>query len=127
MWRKVSFCRRWTRDAPRRFAFSARRFATSCSARNRRLARWCASASAVDRIFTALTLALGGIASISLGVAGILIMNVMLIAVTQRTNEIGLLKAIGATPQQIRAVFFTEAAMLSASGGVVGSLVGQLG
>jgi len=83
--------------------------------------------SAFDRIFNALTLALGGIASISLGVAGILIMNVMLIAVTQRTNEIGLLKAIGATPQQIRAVFFTEAAMLSASGGVVGSLVGQLG
>ena len=83
--------------------------------------------SAFDRIFTALTLALGGIASISLGVAGILIMNVMLIAVAQRTSEIGLLKAIGASPQQIRAVFFTEAALLSAAGGVAGSLLGQFG
>lgn len=86
-----------------------------------------AVSSAFDRIFTALTLALAGIASISLGVAGILIMNVMLIAVAQRTNEIGLLKAIGATPQQIRAVFFVEAAMLSGAGGVAGSIVGQLG
>jgi putative ABC transport system permease protein len=82
---------------------------------------------AFDRILVALTLALGGIASISLAVAGILIMNVMLIAVSQRTNEIGLLKAIGASPEQIRAVFFAEAAMLSAAGGVIGSLIGQLG
>jgi len=83
--------------------------------------------SAFDRIFTALTLALGGIASVSLGVAGILIMNVMLIAVTQRTSEIGLLKAIGATPQQIRAAFFVEAAMLSGAGGIAGLVIGQLG
>ena len=86
-----------------------------------------AVASTFDRILVALTLALGGIASISLAVAGILIMNVMLIAVSQRTSEIGLLKAIGATPQQIRAVFFAEAAMLSAAGGVTGSVIGQLG
>ncbi|MEK7876574.1 MAG: ABC transporter permease, partial [Pseudomonadota bacterium] len=50
-----------------------------------------------DRILRALTLAVGGIAAISLAVAGILIMNVMLIAVTQRRREIGLLKALGAT------------------------------
>jgi putative ABC transport system permease protein len=86
-----------------------------------------AVASAFDRILAALTLALGGIASISLAVAGILIMNVMLVAVSQRTGEIGLLKAIGASPAQIRAVFFTEAAMLSGAGGVVGSLLGQVG
>jgi putative ABC transport system permease protein len=49
-----------------------------------------------DRIFRALTLTVGGIASISLIVAGILVMNVMLIAVSQRRGEIGLLKAIGA-------------------------------
>jgi hypothetical protein len=49
-----------------------------------------------DRIFTALTLTVAGVAAISLVVAGILIMNVMLIAVSQRRSEIGLLKAIGA-------------------------------
>jgi putative ABC transport system permease protein len=86
-----------------------------------------AVASTFDRVLVALTLALGGIASISLAVAGILIMNVMLIAVSQRTSEIGLLKAIGASPDQIRAVFFAEAAMLSAAGGLAGSLLGQVG
>ncbi len=86
-----------------------------------------AVASAFDRILGALTLALGGIASISLAVAGILIMNVMLVAVSQRTGEIGLLKAIGASPAQIRAVFFAEAAMLSGTGGLVGSVLGQCG
>jgi putative ABC transport system permease protein len=62
-----------------------------------------------------------------MAVAGILIMNVMLIAVAQRTNEIGLLKALGASPDQIRLLFFAEAALLSLSGGMVGSLLGQLG
>ena len=54
-----------------------------------------------DRILNALTFAVGGIAAISLGVAGILIMNVMLVAVSQRTAEIGLLKALGASRRQI--------------------------
>ena len=80
-----------------------------------------------DRILLALTLALGGIASISLGVAGILIMNVMLIAVSQRTNEIGLLKAIGASPKQIRVLFFAEAIVLAGVGGITGSILGQIG
>jgi len=86
-----------------------------------------AVSSAFDRILVALTLALGGIAAISLSVAGILIMNVMLIAVTQRTNEIGLLKALGASPGQIRMLFFVEAALLSAVGAAVGSVLGQAG
>ena len=86
-----------------------------------------AVAATFDRILLALTLALGGIASISLGVAGILIMNVMLIAVSQRTSEIGLLKAIGASPTQIRFLFFAEAIALSVVGAVAGSIVGQLG
>ena len=81
----------------------------------------------LDRILVALTLAVGGIASISLAVAGILIMNVMLIAVSQRTAEIGLLKALGASPAQIRLLFFAEAAVLSAIGALLGSALGQLG
>jgi putative ABC transport system permease protein len=86
-----------------------------------------AVANTFDRILLALTLALGGIASISLGVAGILIMNVMLIAVSQRTSEIGLLKAVGASPSQIRFLFFAEAAALSGVSAIAGSILGQLG
>jgi putative ABC transport system permease protein len=80
-----------------------------------------------DRILRALTLALGGIAAISLSVAGVLIMNVMLIAVVQRTQEIGLLKALGAPPGQIRSLFFTEAALLSSLGSLVGLVLGEIG
>ncbi len=80
-----------------------------------------------DRILLALTLALGAIASISLAVAGILIMNVMLIAVSQRTTEIGLLKAVGASPEQIRLLFFAEAAVLSVIGALVGAALGEVG
>ncbi len=83
--------------------------------------------SAFDKILVALTFALGGIAAISMAVAGILIMNVMLIAVAQRTNEIGLLKALGASPQQIRSLFFAEAALLSGVGAILGSMIGQTG
>lgn len=79
-----------------------------------------------DRILRALTLAVGGIAGISLAVAGILIMNVMLIAVTQRRREIGLLKALGATGGQIRLAFFTEAILLAVGGAAVGLAVGKL-
>ena len=80
-----------------------------------------------DRLLGTLTLGVAGIAAISLAVAGILIMNVMLIAVTQRRKEIGLLKALGATGQQIRAAFFTEAIMLALGGALLGLAVGKLG
>jgi putative ABC transport system permease protein len=80
-----------------------------------------------DRILRTLTMAVGGIAAISLAVAGVLIMNVMLIAVAQRTQEIGLLKAIGAPPAQIRQLFFAEAVLLSLVGSVAGLLLGQFG
>lgn len=83
--------------------------------------------STFDRILGALTLAVGGIAAISLSVAGILIMNVMLISVTQRKREIGLLKALGATGQQIRLLFFTEAVVLALAGAMAGLLLGKLG
>ena len=78
-----------------------------------------------DRILRALTLAVGGIAAISLAVAGILVMNVMLIAVTQRRREIGLLKALGATGGSIRLMFFTEAAFLAMGGAIVGLAIGE--
>ena len=80
-----------------------------------------------DRIFQALTMTLGGIAAISLGVAGILIMNVMLVAVSQRTAEIGLLKALGADRRQIILLFLVEAVLLSVLGAVVGMLAGAAG
>jgi len=80
-----------------------------------------------DRILTALTMAVGGIAAISLAVAGVLIMNVMLIAVAQRVKEIGLLKALGASPSQIRRMFFAEAALLSGVGCMAGLVLGYAG
>lgn len=80
-----------------------------------------------DRILQTLTMAVGGIAAISLAVAGVLIMNVMLIAVAQRTQEIGLLKALGAEPAQIRRLFFAEAVLLSMVGSVLGLILGQAG
>lgn len=80
-----------------------------------------------DKLLGALTAAVAGIAAISLLVAGILVMNVMLVAVTQRTAEIGLLKALGARGRGIRLLFLTEAAMLSLAGAVTGYLLGQAG
>jgi putative ABC transport system permease protein len=73
-----------------------------------------------DDILSAVTLTVTSIASISLLVSGILVMNVMWVSVTQRTAEVGLLKAIGATKQQIIWLFLTEAAILS----IVGALTG---
>ena len=78
-----------------------------------------------DNIFNVLTMALGSIASISLFVAGILIMNVMLVAVSQRQAEIGLLKAIGARNNQINSLFITEAIILSGSGALLGLVLGH--
>ena len=83
--------------------------------------------STFDRILQALTLAVAGIAAISLIVAGILVMNVMLVAVSQRTAEIGLLKAIGASSADIRRLFFAEAVLLSLAGAILGFLLGQFG
>lgn len=79
-----------------------------------------------DRILGALTLAIGGLAGISLLVAGILIMNVMLIAVAQRRREIGLLKALGARATDVRRLFFGEALLLAAAGALAGLAVGAL-
>ena len=80
-----------------------------------------------DRIFNALTLTVGGIAAISLSVAGILIMNVMMISVSQRKTEIGLLKAIGSPRNQILGLFLSESAVLSLIGSFLGVLLALVG
>ena len=80
-----------------------------------------------DRLIGTLTLGVAGIAAISLAVAGILVMNVMLVAVAQRRSEIGLLKALGATGGTIRAAFLAEAALLSALGALLGYALGLAG
>jgi putative ABC transport system permease protein len=77
-----------------------------------------------DRILTALTLAVSGIAAISLGVAGVLIMNVMLVSVAQRRSEIGLLKALGAPATSVRHLFLAEAGLIALLGAVGGLLLG---
>ncbi len=75
-------------------------------------------------ILDALTIGLAGIAAISLAVAGIGIMNVMLVAVSERVAEVGLLKALGARPSQITRLFLSEALLLSAAGAILGMLAG---
>jgi putative ABC transport system permease protein len=76
-----------------------------------------------DKIFRALTLTVGGIAAISLVVAGIMIMNIMLVAISNRRSEIGLLKALGAPRTQIMRLFLTESALLSIAGAFFGFLL----
>jgi len=75
-------------------------------------------------IVSTLTLVLVGIAAISLAVAGIGIMNVMLVAVSERRAEIGLLKAVGATHRQVLQIFLMESLVISTSGGLIGLAVG---
>jgi len=79
------------------------------------------SATAITDV---LTLFLGGVAGISLLVGGIGIMNIMLVSVTERTREIGIRKAIGATRQNVLSQFLTEATILSVLGGLVGVAAG---
>ncbi|MBW4644377.1 MAG: ABC transporter permease [Goleter apudmare HA4340-LM2] len=81
----------------------------------------------VGQISSALTAMLAAIAGISLFVGGIGIMNIMLVSVTERTQEIGLRKAIGATEQDILLQFIIEAVIVSAIGGLVGTSVGVSG
>jgi putative ABC transport system permease protein len=81
----------------------------------------------VGKITGALTVMLTAIAAISLFVGGIGVMNIMLVSVTERTQEIGLRKAIGAREEDILIQFMIEAVILSAAGGALGTLVGVSG
>jgi putative ABC transport system permease protein len=81
----------------------------------------------ISSIIGVLTAALGGIAAISLVVGGIGIMNIMLVSVTERTREVGLRKAVGATPTAILIQFLIEAVILSFFGGSIGITLGILG
>lgn len=81
----------------------------------------------IQTILGTLTVALAGIAAISLVVGGIGIMNIMLVAVSERTREIGLRKALGATPGNIMIQFLIESAVISTVGGLIGILLGVLG
>jgi putative ABC transport system permease protein len=81
---------------------------------------------ALSSILNVLTAALLGIAGISLTVAGVGIMNVMLVSVSERTDEVGLMKALGASQRQILAVFLVESVILSSAGGLTGLAIGWL-
>ncbi|MCX6396184.1 MAG: ABC transporter permease [Propionibacteriales bacterium] len=74
-----------------------------------------------------MTILLAGIAAISLLVGGIGVMNIMLVSVTERIREIGLRKALGATPSAIRRQFLIEASLLGVFGGVIGVSIGVVG
>lgn len=83
--------------------------------------------TSINSIISTMTVALTGIAAISLIVGGIGIMNIMLVTVSERTREIGLRKAIGAYPRAILLQFLFEAVILSGLGGVTGIILGTLG
>jgi putative ABC transport system permease protein len=78
-------------------------------------------------ILDVLTLAVGGLGAISLVVGGIGVLTIMLIAVRERTNEIGLLRALGATQRQVMTLFLIEAAFLAGVGGILGLIIGAGG
>ncbi|AFZ47042.1 protein of unknown function DUF214 [Cyanobacterium stanieri PCC 7202] len=78
----------------------------------------------VDTVTGGLTIMLAAISGISLLVGGIGVMNIMLVSVTERTQEIGLRKAIGATEENILLQFLIEAVIISAAGGVIGTAIG---
>ncbi|MDD3174055.1 MAG: ABC transporter permease [Herbinix sp.] len=82
--------------------------------------------SSFQTMMSMMSLLLAGIAAISLVVGGIGIMNMMLVSITERTTEIGLRKALGATPNRIQLQFIIESIFLSIIGGLIGLILGGL-
>ncbi len=79
---------------------------------------------AVNNVMSTITVAISAIAGISLLVGGIGVMNIMLVSVTERTREIGIRKALGATHKEILSQFLIEAVIVSLIGGMIGTLLG---
>lgn len=83
-------------------------------------------ADQVNQILDIITFVLGGIASVSLLVGGVIIMNTMLMSVMERTKEIGVMKATGATDHQVLGIFLAESSVVGFVGGTLGIIVGIL-
>lgn len=80
----------------------------------------------METMMASFSLLMGSVASISLFVGGIGIMNMMLVSVTERTSEIGLRKALGARPRSIQVQFLMESIILSLLGGLIGVVLGLM-
>jgi|Deesub1362B_J571_1020462.scaffolds.fasta_scaffold06902_2 putative ABC transport system permease protein len=83
-------------------------------------------AEQIATVITIITFVLGGIASISIIVGGVIIMNTMLTSVLERTREIGVMKAIGATDGMVLRIFLAESALIGALGGSIGLALGAV-